>query len=1165
MPFFNTVPGLVPLKIYSGNTLLTTNVNLINFTGSGVTTTVNAFNGLTVNIGGGGTTVDTGSLLKTASFSNPNLTFTKGDGSTFNVNLVTLVPTSASYALTASFATSASYALSASYASEISGGAPNYVVLWKTTSSLTSSAFYQTGSFMGLGTTTPKVKFHVKNNNFGTMGLPYETAVFETNGDTKLGVYNSNTSSFASQGASLTLGYTSITNSLGYYPGFEIQELGNTTWYENYLRFNSLHRNSSGTVLQAVQGIINVFADGRVSINPVVTGLTATSSFLIGTSTYGGFMFDSSGSSRFQTGLTVTGSLIAPTITGSLFGTASYANNALSASYAPVTPPFPYTGSAQITGSLGVTGSIVVKGTSDIAGNIFNFQNLSNTTSFNFTNYGTFQMFAAGSPGVNNATLGLRDTYYELMFGSPYIQYGRFITQNFQFGSNLDNTKFDGVQIINGAGTTSLNATSGNYRLFSIINNHQSNTAHSFNPTSGDATLTHFQVNTYINQSGTATGRIVGFDYTPSLNSITGPHYGILIRPSTLNGFGLGNTLPTASLHIRGGLTGSVLQIESNTSSSIFTITNAGTAQLSGSLGVTGSVSLRSGSNLTVNNGLIISSYNTSNTSVGGTPGWTSALRNTAIGVLTQGSVTTQQGNTSVGYLSLLGGNYNTAVGAYAAQYNTGDGNVAMGYYALGNQTSNTSYNVAIGYGAMQESSGSGNTLNIGVGNQALYNTRGAGNIGIGYRAGLTNTTGANNVFLGYDAGVYNTTGTNNVAIGYSAGNKLAGSSENILIGTGAGGTNGGGTTTMGTGNIGIGYNTLQSISSSVGFSNGNVAIGYRAGEQITTGRFNICLGWQAGLVIGSGGSNIYMGYLAGQVGASLSSNIGIGDSALTVNVSGSRNTAIGAGALANAGVAGTGEKNTAVGYSAGLLVTAGIKNVFVGNESGTSNGGNPAGSSSYNTFVGDESAIFYFPGTHCGNYNVGLGYGSFGRGEASGYITNPGDRNTGLGSSTLSKLSSSTAVRNTAVGSNSGNQISSGGNNTLVGSYSGYDLTTGNYNIFIGDSAGRSILSGSNNTIIGQFTSSLGAGTSDTIIIGAGSTERIRINSSGSMGLGTTAPSSSAKLQIDSTTQGFLPPRMTNAQRTSIVSASIGLMVYCTDVTEGLYINKSTGWTFIV
>jgi hypothetical protein len=34
---------------------------------------------------------DTGSLIITASFSNPNLTFEKGNGNTFNVNLSTLI------------------------------------------------------------------------------------------------------------------------------------------------------------------------------------------------------------------------------------------------------------------------------------------------------------------------------------------------------------------------------------------------------------------------------------------------------------------------------------------------------------------------------------------------------------------------------------------------------------------------------------------------------------------------------------------------------------------------------------------------------------------------------------------------------------------------------------------------------------------------------------------------------------------------------------------------------------------------------------------------------------------------------------------------------------------------------------------------------------------
>jgi len=48
--------------------------------------------------------------------------------------------------------------------------------------------------------------------------------------------------------------------------------------------------------------------------------------------------------------------------TGSLFGTASYALNALTASYALNSDPFPYTGSAIITGSLFVIGSVTVSG-----------------------------------------------------------------------------------------------------------------------------------------------------------------------------------------------------------------------------------------------------------------------------------------------------------------------------------------------------------------------------------------------------------------------------------------------------------------------------------------------------------------------------------------------------------------------------------------------------------------------------------------------------------------------------------------------------------------------------------------------------------------------------------------------------------------------------------
>ena len=64
-----------------------------------------------------------------------------------------------------------------------------------------------------------------------------------------------------------------------------------------------------------------------------------------------------SGSSAALTSVTATAGF-----TGSLFGTASYATQALSASYAPSTPAFPYTGSAIISGSLGITGSLRILG-----------------------------------------------------------------------------------------------------------------------------------------------------------------------------------------------------------------------------------------------------------------------------------------------------------------------------------------------------------------------------------------------------------------------------------------------------------------------------------------------------------------------------------------------------------------------------------------------------------------------------------------------------------------------------------------------------------------------------------------------------------------------------------------------------------------------------------
>lgn len=54
-------------------------------------------------------------------------------------------------------------------------------------------------------------------------------------------------------------------------------------------------------------------------------------------------------------------------------------------------------------------------------------------------------------------------------------------------------------------------------------------------------------------------------------------------------------------------------------------------------------------------------------------------------------------------------------------------------------------------------------------------------------------------------------------------------------------------------------------------------------------------------------------------------------------------------------------------------------------------------------------------------------------------------------------------------------------------------------------------------------------------------------------------APDASAMLDVSSTTQGLLPPRMTQAQRTAIALPATGLVVYQTDGTAGLYCNHGT------
>ena len=56
-----------------------------------------------------------------------------------------------------------------------------------------------------------------------------------------------------------------------------------------------------------------------------------------------------------------------------------------------------------------------------------------------------------------------------------------------------------------------------------------------------------------------------------------------------------------------------------------------------------------------------------------------------------------------------------------------------------------------------------------------------------------------------------------------------------------------------------------------------------------------------------------------------------------------------------------------------------------------------------------------------------------------------------------------------------------------------------------------------------------------------------------------------SAELEVKSITKGFLPPRMTNAERNAIATPAAGLLIYQTDAVAnnpaGLYFYDGTAW----
>jgi len=185
-----------------------------------------------------------------------------------------------------------------------------------------------------------------------------------------------------------------------------------------------------------------------------------------------------------------------------------------------------------------------------------------------------------------------------------------------------------------------------------------------------------------------------------------------------------------------------------------------------------------------------------------------------------------------------------------------------------------------------------------------------------------------------------------------------------------------------------------------------------------------------------------------------------------------------------------------------------------------------------FNTAIGSGDVL---GANQTGNLNVAVG--------TSALLVSTGSANVAIGGSALINMTS--GANNVAVGDNAGRFISGLSNPNTISTDS----------IYIGRNTQALAISQTNQIVIG--TGAVGLG-SNTIVLGNASTSLTWLG--GSVITGGTSISASAQFQIDSTTKGFLPPRMTTTQKNAISSPAAGLVVY-DSTTNKLCCYNGTTW----
>jgi len=372
--------------------------------------------------------------------------------------------------------------------------------------------------------------------------------------------------------------------------------------------------------------------------------------------------------------------------------------------------------------------------------------------------------------------------------------------------------------------------------------------------------------------------------------------------------------------------------------------------------------------------------------------------------------------------------------------------------------------------------------------------TSALGNTGVGVGVINAITTGDHNAALGHDALGALTTGGSNVAIGKQALFSSVVDSNNVAIGKDA-----------------LYSLTNSNVASPVsGEAQNNVAIGWQAGNGITTGTNNIVIGYNADASsatanneitigntshtllripgLGTTNDNVlkYSSAAGGWVAGTSPSASGVpfklggngfggttnpsllighdvtGDLSSNTSSDGFANVGVGHGALEDIT---EGVHNSVVGFDAGAKLTVGDSNTFMG-----AYAGNQIVEMKYNVLIGGEAGRFIDtgdatnPSTNVNSHNVGIGYHAL-KGSSSQRIT--GTNNVAIGSGAMD--SPTTATGNVAIGKDAGENLYDGDFNVMIGYQSG-------------DGGGGE---GNQNTLVGANTDLTSSGASGNVLIG--------------------------------------------------------------------------------